>query len=566
MVFLSDLLLVRILLKASKILIFDYKSKIKFMKFWNMQLHPDDKASFGLNSFKRVLEDNIIGMGESWDNDGGQPNSFKNVVAIGDIVLLRHDGPKYLVQITGNCSTNNDKKYWFDIARPIKVLSKMGDTIKEEYQSLGFDWQEGLYNGATFKNADNSSFIKYWYNKIILEKQMENIVTLLKNKKQIILQGAPGTGKTYKTAEIALGIINKLPSNIDNRDDIMKAYKQAVKEGQIAFTTFHQSMDYEEFIEGLKPYTNDKDELSYKVERGIFKEMCEKAKQKGNTEKLDEAIEKLKEVCLENTQLELKTTTNISFSVSFRNGRTFRVRSSRSKAEEGTDFPTNIEHIRKVYMGETKGIYNHSYVKGILAYLKDTYKIEDYNGKESDKNYVLIIDEINRGNISKIFGELITLLEADKRIGEENEILVRLTYSPDEEFGVPANLYIIGTMNTADRSLGYIDYAVRRRFAFQTLQSDKNVIEKYYKSNSIKDKALNLFDAIEKIIKKYINEIDFSVEDLMIGHSYFLAKNENELQLKLDFEIKPLLNEYVKDGILNISKKEAKVLIDNLTL
>jgi 5-methylcytosine-specific restriction enzyme B len=143
---------------------------------------------------------------------------------------------------------------------------------------------------------------------------------------------------------------------------------------------------------------------------------------------------------------------------------------------------------------------------------------------------------------------------------------VRLTYSPDEEFGVPANLYIIGTMNTADRSLGYIDYAVRRRFAFQTLQSDKNVIEKYYKSNSIKDKALNLFDAIEKIIKKYINEIDFSVEDLMIGHSYFLAKNENELQLKLDFEIKPLLNEYVKDGILNISKKEAKVLIDNLTL
>lgn len=397
-------------------------------------------------------------------------------------------------------------------------------------------------------------------------KKMNTILNILKNKKQIILQGAPGTGKTYKTAEIALGIIGKLPSNLEDRNDIMSAYKQAVKEGQIAFTTFHQSMDYEEFIEGLKPYTNDKEELSYKVEKGIFKEMCEKAKQRGNIEKLNEAIEKFKEVCLENTQLQLKTATNIPFSVSFRNGRTFRVRSSRSKAEEGTDFPTNIEHIRKVYMGETKGIYNHTYVKGILAYLKDTYKIEDYNGNENDKNYVLIIDEINRGNISKIFGELITLLEADKRIGEQNEILVRLAYSPDEEFGVPSNLYIIGTMNTADRSLGHIDYAVRRRFAFQTLQSDREAIVKYYNDDNIRNKALALFDATKKLIEKYINEIDFSVEDLMIGHSYFLAKNEEDLRLKLDFEIRPLLFEYVKDGILIVSKKEAKDLIDNLAL
>ena len=478
------------------------------------------------------------------------------VLAIGKVLTIP-------ISVTDNPNFENPfQKYQIDFENWVNYARADWYELNSNEQ-FSYELVQGICKVNSPEVRNNA--IKFMKKHEILKK-MNTILNILKSKKQIILQGAPGTGKTYKTAEIALGIIDKLPVNIDNRNEIMAAYKQAVKEGQIAFTTFHQSMDYEEFIEGLKPYTNDKEELSYKVEKGIFKEMCEKAKQKGNIEKLNEAIEAFKEVCLENTQLELKTATNIPFSVSFRNGRTFRVRSSRSKAEEGTDFPTNIEHIRKVYMGETKGIYNHSYVRGILAYLKDTYKIEDYNGNENNKNYVLIIDEINRGNISKIFGELITLLESDKRIGEQNEILVRLTYSPEEEFGVPSNLYIIGTMNTADRSLGYIDYAVRRRFAFQTLQSDKEAIVKYYNDDNIKSKALTLFDAVKKIVEENINEMDFSVEDLMIGHSYFLAKSEDELKLKLDFEIKPLLTEYVKDGILNISKKEAKILIDDLTV
>ena len=168
-------------------------------------------------------------------------------------------------------------------------------------------------------------------------------------------------------------------------------------------------------------------------------------------------------------------------------------------------------------------------------------------------------------NISKIFGELITLLEADKRLGSQNEIKVRLTYSPEEEFGVPSNLYIIGTMNTADRSLGYIDYAVRRRFAFVTLKSERNVIENYNTNDETKKSALNLFDKIITIVKESIAS-DFSADDMMVGHSYFLAKDNEELQLKLDFEIIPLLKEYVKDGILSLSSDEVVSKIDILSL
>jgi 5-methylcytosine-specific restriction endonuclease McrBC GTP-binding regulatory subunit McrB len=167
-----------------------------------------------------------------------------------------------------------------------------------------------------------------------------------------------------------------------------------------------------------------------------------------------------------------------------------------------------------------------------------TGKIND----DTVPNYVLIIDEINRGNVSKIFGELITLLEADKRIDGKHPIKLTLPYSK-KEFGVPSNLYIIGTMNTTDRSVGNIDYAVRRRFAFVTLKSDKDVV----KQKSI-PQALKLFDAVETFIKK--NQIEMDFEDLMVGHSYFIAKDETELKMKWEYEIIPLLREYYKDGLL----------------
>lgn len=281
------------------------------------------------------------------------------------------------------------------------------------------------------------------------EEEMDGLKELLAKKKNVILQGAPGTGKTYKTAELALKILGEDVDGFETRSELMKLYRQRIDEGRIAFVTFHQSMDYESFVEGLKavPVKDENEKVvggvSYEPRPGTFKIICDIAR--GN---------------------------------------------------------------------------------------KDPY--------------VLIIDEINRGNVSRIFGELITLLEPDKREGEVNEVKAKLTYS-QLDFTVPSNLYIIGTMNTTDRSVGSIDYAIRRRFAFKTLVADRTVVESD-NDDTVRGLALPLFDSVKKFLDKH--KVDMNIDDLMVGHSYFLAKDIPELNMKWEYEILPLLQEYYKDGII----------------
>lgn len=389
------------------------------------------------------------------------------------------------------------------------------------------------------------------------------IVDILKQKKQIILQGAPGTGKTYITAAVALSLIGE-SYNPDDHKDIMKKYNKLVDDKRIFFTTFHQSMDYEDFIEGLKPVVDaDTDNMTYEVKEGIFKKICNSAEQKGSLDEFENAIEKLKVACSEES-ITAKTKSNVGFTVAYRGGKTFRVRSNNSNAEKGRDFPANIESIKDYYRGKTNNIYNISYVRGICDYLMEKYGIKPYKQQNKDLNYVLIIDEINRGNISKIFGELITLLEVDKRAGGDHPIKVRLAYSNDENFCIPSNLYIIGTMNTTDRSVGHIDYAIRRRFAFYSLAANKDAILSYYETtknseNGTKEMALELFEKIEGFISSKISP-EFDLNDIMIGHSYFMATDKANLKMKLEYEIIPLLKEYEKDGIITLRPEERKSL------
>ncbi len=293
---------------------------------------------------------------------------------------------------------------------------------------------------------------KAFYKRLLNDKNttMKNtIINIIKTKKNIILQGAPGTGKTYSTAAIALSIIG------DNYDDqnLLSKYDTLRNNGQIEFVTFHQSMDYEDFIEGLKP-SIENGTITYKVEDGVFKRICQKAK------------------------------------------------------------------------------------------------------NNPDNNYVLIIDEINRGNVSKIFGELISLIEADKRIGckDGHPLTARLPYSKGEPFGIPSNLYIIGTMNTTDRSVGSVDYAIRRRFAFYTLKSDRTIVENSYNDDNDKHEASQLFEAVKNFIQK--TKIDMDVDDLMVGHSYFMYREGENLQQKWNYAILPLLTEYYKDGICSKSPEK----------
>lgn len=378
------------------------------------------------------------------------------------------------------------------------------------------------------------------YNEQITKKGMVNQDTLraaklLENSGQIILQGAPGCGKTYITTELAVYLCDgEVPST---REELKKRYKELQKEGRVEFTTFHQSLDYEEFVEGLKPDTdslNDK-EMRFVVKSGIFKRICQAASAT-TTSNLKEAYNSFAEDVVNYDDI---------YKINMPNGSMFGVTingKGNLSLYTGKDFKLNgtltYENIEKFFYGADLG-YWKCYFKGIIDVLKKDYKLAAEN-KDANKPYVLVIDEINRANVSKVLGELITLLEKNKRLGGEDEFTVTLPYS-GENFGVPDNLYIIGTMNTADRSLGYIDYAVRRRFAFMTIEAKSDVIREFYNGNGeLMKKELLLFTSVSDLIKDNLNP-DFDLNNIMVGHSYFLAKSDDDFELNLEYKIRPLL-------------------------
>lgn len=456
------------------------------------------------------------------------------------------------------------------------------------------------------------------------------IMQVWKQKKNIILQGAPGTGKTYAVPECVVRLCNGLDEGVYDRDSIMEEYKQLVKDHRVAFTTFHQSMDYESFIEGIKANVNEEDTsvVTYNVEPGIFKTLCEDARNASlmNANKLglndNPSIWKVslqgtgdnptRKECLANNHIRIgwdvygevisedtdftakgKSVLDAFYNkmqigdivLSCYSSRTIdaigvvtseayfdskfeeykRVRDVKWLVKFDKSHTVNIQKMNggKVMTLGTVYRLNAISLEEVMSILTDN-KVKISSRREPEEiPYVLVIDEINRGNVSKIFGELITLLEADKRSGEENEISVKLPYSTTP-FSVPSNVYIIGTMNTADRSVGYIDYAIRRRFAFETVKANSNgQIATHYSEIANEElgvTAQELFDAIQQFVEEHISP-DFDAEDLMIGHSYFMAEDETALELKIEYEIRPLLIEYMRDGILlNVTKQ----MIDEL--
>lgn len=375
---------------------------------------------------------------------------------------------------------------------------------------------------------------KSWTTNFKEVQEMIDYTSLLKNKKNIILQGAPGSGKTYKTPELALSIINALPTRAAGEEDksfhkkVMDVYDKKViklkKDGsfvdpnaQIGFVTFHQSMDYEDFVEGIKPEivenANHEKNVIYDYSKGIFKSLVRCAETAFN-----DALSNFKQTM--NGQI-IKTITGVDITININGNDKISIVNSNSESYDisDNDLKKDDDELRN----------NRAYYQ--LA-VKKALNV---------KNYVLIIDEINRGNVSKIFGELISLLEADKRAGGNHPLSVILPYSK-EPFSVPSNLYIIGTMNTTDRSVGSIDYALRRRFAFVTLEADENKVP-------MEGNARELFKAVKNFLNK--SKYDMDIEDLMVGHSYFM--DAANLQMKWQYEIFPLLMEYHKDGIINQS-------------
>ena len=400
------------------------------------------------------------------------------------------------------------------------------------------------------KDKMNSLMSQYEEKHAMIRK----ITKLLRHKKNIILQGAPGTGKTYNTAAVALSVLGIDSVDLGNHEAVMKKYKELVASNRICFTTFHQSMDYEDFVEGLKPVPSDAGALSYEVEDGIFKSLCLEARSKSE-DNFPEAYGKLCQAIADSDKpYPLVTPTGTTFHVRLNSNRNLSLLTGKEQNWNGS---LTKEKIRGYAEQQDMDYYWRGYYLGVVKCLveKFGYKAE----KREQKDYVLIIDEINRGNVSKIFGELITLLESDKRSDGDHHISLTLPYSK-QRFSIPSNLYIIGTMNTTDRSTGTIDYAVRRRFAFVTLPANRETIQQ-------DGPARALFDNVQEFIREH-RLSDMSLDDLMVGHSYFMVKDDGVnapdevLKMKMEYEVIPLVSEYIKDGILNVSQAEAEKYFD----
>ena len=538
----------------------------KHDKYWHIQMHlPDGKGGMEIDSKQMLLEkEPVIGTGE-WEDK--QCVDFKTI-AKGNIVLVRKGSEAIaLCEIIGDNFIDEEltEKYYNLNFRKVRILG-----WAEHYKQP----RPSLFSQGSFKSCSPSTeqykYIDEWLKYIQSHSFIGNCSKLLKEKKNIILQGAPGTGKTYNTAAIALKTLGVTDIDLTDHKAVMKRYDSLLGD-QIFFTTFHQSLDYEDFVEGLKPHVQTDTDgnsigVTYEPEDGIFKRACNAVQtdqSKDIVECIDDYLQKIKGY---QNKREIPTVTGrSSLYVWWKEGNSTvscrSTNSTSSRGEEYTPSPLNIEKIKLQAQG--KGVENNwqQYAQAFIEAVKKEFHAT------TNKPVVLIIDEINRGNVSKIFGELITLLESDKRLNGNHPIKVMLPYSKNEVFGVPSNLYIIGTMNTTDRSTGTLDYALRRRFAFITLKSQDSVIKKFYSDTDNEELgtiALELFEDIKRFIEnpKHLCG-DMSIDDLMVGHSYFMAESKDELHDKVEYEILPLINEYINDGILNVKNDEKKMAFNS---
>ncbi|PXX22841.1 McrB family protein [Arenibacter sp. ARW7G5Y1] len=428
-----------------------------------------------------------------------------------------------------------------------RVLENLNDG-----KTLKVDWQKdfksfilkrkGGYRNTISKVHNRTNIDAIFYNDNYEEKIIEDEVADNQddNKLQFplnqILYGPPGTGKTYKTKKIAVEIIeNKEYSDSkDDRENILERYEEYLTTEQIHFTTFHQSMAYEDFIEGIKPkMTNGNNgEIEYEIKSGLFKQLCQNAAKKETTN-FDMAYGKLTKDIIESEEeyLVLNTQRNKEFRVNVNSNGNLTLFTTKKINQYGT---LTAERLHDFYFGAPTFSGWEGYANGILKHLEKKYNLSKET-KAPNQKYVLIIDEINRGNVSAIFGELITLIEKDKRAGQDEAISCLLPYSK-EKFSVPDNIYIVATMNTADRSVEALDTALRRRFSFKEILPDPTLL------NDHKYQDVNLEDLLTKINERIELLID---KDHQIGHSYFYEiKSLKDLRIVFKDKIIPLLEEY----------------------
>lgn len=406
---------------------------------------------------------------------------------------------------------------------------------------------------------------------------------ILLQSKNLIFRGAPGTGKSYLAREIATYIVSK--GKTIKYDDLSADQKK-----QIEFVQFHPNYDYTDFVEGLRPKINDDGTMGFELKDGVFKRFVTRARRNlENSKKSDETIKK--EVGVQQSISaffsdvkfgldKFKTITGNEFTIT--NVDDDHIYISIPGNATINKLTLNLDEIRKMLMASD---HKFNKVKDITSFFGKSFAVQAYSydfaiyneikakkntnlkisaTSEEEKKYVFIIDEINRGEISKIFGELFFAIDPGYRgkCGEISTQYSNLHSDPDEKFFIPENVYIIGTMNDIDRSVDSFDFAMRRRFRFIELKaSDKDRIKEILsdlQDKELIDRAINKMNALNK----EISNVDDLNDNYQIGAAYFLKLSsvDNDFSRLWTDYLLPLLQEYVQgmydeNGIIDRFKK-----------
>lgn len=447
--------------------------------------------------------------------------------------------------------------------KSVMTIKARGIVIKNRSngQTLDVEWEDDFkpfevdFSGeylATIKEVKKQEHINaIWHYTLITNEQIKT-ATKFDFPLNQILYGPPGTGKTYNTVLKAAQIITPEKA-ITDYNEALRIFNQNLG-GRIEFITFHQNYSYEDFIQGLRPDVEIEGSLSFERKDGIFKRISDIALQNlldseknANITKEDfdivfsRFIAPINEGESHEIEVPMK---KVSFYITGITSKSIEFR----KNEGDSVHTLSIETLRKMYF---KGV-NDIIIGGLQPYynpiLNFLLKLGEIKGEQTNKkNYVLIIDEINRANISRVFGELITLIEPDKR--SHGKIPLSCILPSGERFIVPSNLYIIGTMNTADKSIALLDIALRRRFEFVPMYPDYEL------------------EFEEKETLRLINEriIDLKGHDFQIGHAYFMTDDFDLIEC-INSKVIPLLLEYFlndKYVVEEILKNAGLILQEN---
>ena len=514
----------------------------------NIKLH---KKSFKDNvlyiGFDNIEEKNYPYNGEERPRkQENQVALLQHGVSIGDLVVVPRKNLRasFLAKIIGPYQyVENSEFEGFPRRFKIIPISKFGDFQLNSLETKKWDFTtlylltysslDDLYMDFNIEK-DKIANIK---NEVNSSENINEYKNILLSSKNLILRGAPGTGKTYLAKEIALELTGG-------------------NEDQIGFVQFHPSYDYTDFVEGLRPLPGDDGQINFGLQGGIFKNFCERAKlaqKAGGQDNFEEAWESYLEFI--NTTDEKEYLTKTSYlSVNSRQNLSVNYDSGVS----GWTLPRH--YVYELYKNKNydKQRYYKSGGKTVLKVLKERFALKTF--KEADvissiKNFVFIIDEINRGEISKIFGELFFSIDPGYR-GEKGSVSTQYAnlHETDEKFYIPENVYIIGTMNDIDRSVDTFDFAMRRRFRFVeiTAESQLDMLDEVLgdKAEEAKIRLRNLNAEIEKV-----QELNAHYH---IGPSYFLKLKEVDFDYELLWSdyLKPLLEDYLRGSYKETEKME----------